>query len=409
MFKFQNVFLLLSLMSVYSCQEDNSISKDNTEYSFLIEEETLRFASSSPFTHELSDVIYKKNELGEEYLLILNDSDLERNKSLTIYELTTEKAIEKIDILEEGPNSISNINETTLAPIVTDLKSIFFWNGNTREFHLIGKDRRIEKKNSWPENNYNAAPNISRNTPAIRTSYNDFFFPLMVIPPEERPDYTDFPAIAKMELTDNQFKVDTFLVNFPKIYNNGFYGVEPYLYVPSIQLTQEEDLFVSFPIDHTVYQFDTNGKLKNSLFVKSNYIEKEIKPYKDSNFFSRLIKGEIDSPSLNDRAEYIWTTSKYESLIKLPSKNEIYGRIVNVAPSIEEVRESWGSGKNINKFTIIFFNDEEIIGEQLFKKEDYSFYSYFITNEKIFFFNNKKSMEDDDYFYFTGFSFRQRN
>ena len=56
------------------------------------------------------------------------------------------KAIEKIDILEEGPNSISNINETTLAPIVTDLKSIFFWNGNTREFHLIGKDRRIEKK-----------------------------------------------------------------------------------------------------------------------------------------------------------------------------------------------------------------------------------------------------------------------
>ena len=89
MFKFQNVFLLLSLMSVYSCQEDNSISKDNTEYSFLIEEETLRFASSSPFTHELSDVIYKKNELGEEYLLILNDSDLERNKSLTIYELTT--------------------------------------------------------------------------------------------------------------------------------------------------------------------------------------------------------------------------------------------------------------------------------------------------------------------------------
>ena len=176
------------------------------------------------------------------------------------------------------------------------------------------------------------------------------------------------------------------------------------MYSCSINKKKDGTYFVSFPVDNQVYQYDSQGSLLERIPVKSNYVPEYIRPYKDGNFFKRLVNKEVSPPDLNDRAKYLWTTSRYTALMKMPGETELFARMASIMPSKEEVEKYWGTGKALGQFSLVFFQNEKVLGEQIFQQEDFSAYAYFLTKDKIYFFNNKSSAQNEDYFYFTGFS-----
>lgn len=365
---------------------------------------------------DLRDLIYLQDNEQREYLLLLDDSALQPDKTLWVYDWKSKEVIQQLRIETEGPDGIPAISSSSNFSFFTDTpESVVFWNFASGEFiHFDLTASKVLARYDWKNlNNYNIAPFINAISPMIRQGDSEYALTLgRIAPVSKNSHFSEVPSAAIVHFIPETEKLEVkkYLFNYPAIYDEGFYGAEAYLYAVSFLKDEQDNFLVSFPIDHHIYQYHEDGKLLNKHLVKSRYLPEQIKPFREKGFLKKLAQGiSTDAIDINERAEYLWTTSNYSGLFKIPGQKDLFARIVHIKPTLDEVKSTWGTGKQISKFSLLVFDRSfNVLSEQVFLMKDYSFFCYFLTNDKIYFLNYDKSVNSEEFLYFDGFSFMKK-
>lgn len=334
-------------------------------------------------TNSISSYIANGNEIIS-YL----DSD---NQTILTFNSDSGELLDKITLEIEGPNGLGNIGYVS-AHYHHSPDSIFLYNRQTSPLYLINSSGEIIQK--YKVTDYSGTtnfpvPNSSTMSP-IHFWKNNLLLSCGIQNYEQ--DFIGYPSLLKLDLKNGQID---YLSTLPKIYAGAFWGAY-FKYDPSITLNSDnEEVIISYPIDHNVYVVNLiNGK-EEKHFVGSEYF-REIAPYQDDpKFFTTR------NPNERDEKENVhaFSTSEYRGIIYDHWRNLFY-RIALIRPSKDRVL---GGDKKFSFSIIVFDKDFQKIGETPFTTDTYDPSSIFLTRDGLAIFRKDLYFQNEDILVFDVF------
>jgi hypothetical protein len=387
------VALILIVFYWTSCSEPAKEKQISTQSSQVLKiTDSISVVIDSVGVFDSEDYHYFE-ENGNAYFSVLDD----RRRIFFIYSWPELQLFKKFSIPDEGPNGIMHISPSYFGSYQKNLDSIWFWNFNTSTFYLYDSNGKKIKEFYWDLDKYKMTSNpfVNCTNPMFIDSKGSYIVSIQNSFRVRNSKFSQTPSLARFSIKGDSLYNLRLLVNYPEIYNKGWYGLEPFLYLVSFSWNENLKAYlVSFPADSHVYVYNKDFRFLHKREIPSNYIDR-VKPFRNEKFLKDLASNKTDVPDVQDRGKYLHETSYYGRLFRFDSLN-LNGRLCYLN---EE-------GKNYPTFSFIVFDDNfNVLGEQKIDGREHLFSWFFQVGNTIYAINEKKtySKTNEDKLFFDGF------
>ncbi len=202
-----------------------------------------------------------------------NDPSFQLHGAGKVYriDLKNNKIFQTFDIPKEGPGGISSKSEFDAIVTFDDNTFLYAHNLLQKIFQLKGGVSNAVFATSEDDGQKLISTKYSRPIKNDRLA----LFPAMANFSKREPHF----AYLKADLLENTFEP---VIEYPSTYHEKFYGLIPWIYLPSGYFSPQEDrYFISFPLDPNIYIFNKDFKLVKTVDLSSAAIPKPIKPFKE--------------------------------------------------------------------------------------------------------------------------------
>ncbi|MFC3417398.1 DUF4221 family protein [Algoriphagus hitonicola] len=364
---------LLFLLIISGCGRNNNSSyQEFSEENHLIFSDSLKLSESGYFSLMLDQSIGQTSNSmsyssSDDVLSIFNIL----NHSLYLFNGENGKISSIIPLEFEGPNGVGDLGLIS-SHLIKSQKEIYLYNQNIGVLFKIDSSGVILNKARVTD--YRDEANLPVPYPStMRPFYvkgDLVFFPCEIN--NRLSDYSSYPAVLRYDLGKKEAKS---IISFSSPYNEAYWGPY-YKYQPSLTFGPKNNIYVSFPIDHTIYIMDSNGDFVDSRYVGSKFM-KEFEPYQEDVEYWKSV-----DLSVADERERIhgYSTSEYRSIL-YDETNSLFYRICFIRPSEEEILNE------VYDFDIsIIIMDKNLnkVGESVYPSSKYNFDMIFLRKGELF-------------------------
>lgn len=372
--KFIKFFLFYFLILFLSCNDQSRIKYEKGKNKNIFEKISISFLpqielhTDTFFNYESISNFYTFSKNEQEQVVVLNGDQIYE------FDLTASGNILKTTTYPlEGPNAVKGThNFNGIVKLKED--DYLLLHHPTRQIYRI-EEGRASVTFGLEENSTTTFYNSPFVFPIQAANDNDILIPLML-----HPILTNFSkslAFGKYNVETNTFKE---VVAFPKSYAQYHWGNHPYVYLPNIQyIPEQEQYFVSFPIESDVHIYDVDFNYLGKEPVKSEFIS-EIKP-----FLNRKLTEKEPVDYKKDRA-YIGELSYYLGAFWDPTSQK-YMRLVSHSFKNDQ-------GESDYRYTIIVCTPELEVIDEITLDAQYNIFQSFSCS-KGFMILNEQKMEQE--------------
>jgi len=334
-------------------------------------------------------------------LLIPDLSNVQPEKKLLRFAWPSCQRLDSIVVHEgRGPDELGILETMGAAPFGRSADQILILNLTNRTIFQLDSGGGVVHRFLWDSEKYpNFFPQIYEKTPPLPWpgDSSQWIMPVgQSVPTSPRGLQSEVPAVIRIKLNSHSRKINILdtLLCFPPAYDAGLFGNNHYLYTPSLAWKDSNSILVSFPIDHQVYEIGLQGERLNIYPLRSKYTPAKTEPMFERNALG-MLPSEVPFMDTETRFEYIWTTSYYDRIFKIP-QSPYFIRSVNAQPSLSEVREARRTGKIVGGQSFIIL-DENLtpLNEQFFHNSRLSSYGIFYDDGGVYFIDEKKSKSEE--------------